>query len=72
MRIDEIVKLDDVLKASQYIKILKNLKVKSKTDIDVVRIKNRVLKSWKAGMKSRKHYNKLLSQINIDLHDLIN
>jgi hypothetical protein len=71
MRIFEIVTLDDVLKASQYIKILKNLKVKSKTDIDVARIKNKVLKSWKTGMKSRKHYNKLLNQLNINLHDLI-
>lgn len=71
MRIDEIDDLNDVLKANQYIKILKNLKVKSKTNIDAARIKNKILKSWKAGMKSRKHYSDLLSQINIDLYSLI-
>jgi hypothetical protein len=71
MRLDEIVSLNDVLKASQFIRLMNGLKVKAGKDINVTRIKNQVLQSWKSGMKSRKHYDKLLSQIDISLNDLI-
>ena len=71
MRIDEIVSLNDVLKGDQYLKLLRQLKAKSKGGINVTRIKNRIIQSWKRGMKHRKHYENLLSQININLNDLI-
>lgn len=71
MRIDEIVTLNDVLKASQYIKLLRSLKARANTDINVTRIKNQVIQNWKKGMKHRKHYDNLLNQINLSLNDLI-
>lgn len=70
MRLDEIVTLNDVLKANQYIKMLRKLKLKSKSDINVMRIKNQVIKSWKRGMKHRKHFDKLLSEVNLSVTDL--
>ena len=71
MRIDEIVQLSDVLKGDQYLKLLRGLKSHSTKDINITRIKNRVIQSWKKGMKSRKHYDDLLGSINISLSDLI-
>lgn len=71
MRLDEIVTLNDVLKSNQYIKLLRHLKTKAKNDINVMRIKNQVIQSWKKGMKQRKHYDGLLSQIDISLNSLI-
>jgi hypothetical protein len=71
MRLDEIVTLNDVLKANQYIKLLRSLKAHAKNDINITRIKNRVIHSWKKGMKHRKHYDDLLSQINLNLNKLI-
>lgn len=71
MRIDELVTLNDVLKASQYVKLLRRLKVHSKTDINASRIKNQIIRSWQSGMKSRKHFNNLLSKIDLSLNDLI-
>lgn len=71
MRLDEIVTLNDVLKANQYIKLLRRLKTKANTDINVTRIKNRIIQSWKRGMKYRKHYDKLLSEIDMSTNDLI-
>lgn len=71
MRLDEIVTLNDVLKSNQYIKLLRHLKAKAKNDINVMRIKNQVIQSWKKGMKNRKHYDSLLTQINISLNSLI-
>jgi hypothetical protein len=71
MRIDEIVTLSDVLKASQYIKLLRHLKAHANTDINVTRIKNRVIHSWKKGLKHRKHYDQLLSEIDLSLNDII-
>lgn len=71
MRLDELVTLNDVLKADQYMKILKSLRSHKTSDINITRIKNRVIQSWKKGMKQRKHYDNLLSKININLKDLI-
>ena len=71
MRLDEIVTLNDVLKANQYIKMLRKLKTKANSDINVTRIKNRVIQSWKRGMKHRKHFDKLLSEIDMSVSDLI-
>jgi len=70
MRIDEVT-LNDVLKSDQYIKLLRSLKTDAKTGINVTRIKNQVIQSWKKGLKSRKHYGDLLSTININIGDLI-
>ena len=70
MRLDEIVKLNDVLKADQYMKILGMIST-DVSDINATRIKNQVIQSWKRGMKNRKHYDDLLSKINISLNDLI-
>lgn len=70
MRLDEIVSLNDVLKADQYIKLLRRLKT-THNDINVTRIKNQIMQSWKKGMKQRKHYDTLLSTIDINLKDLI-
>jgi hypothetical protein len=71
MRLDEIVTLNDVLKANQYVKLLHALSTKAGNDINITRIKNRVIQSWKKGMKHRKHYDDLLSKIDISLNDLI-
>lgn len=71
MRIDEIVTLNDVLKANQYIKLLRHLKAHANQDINITRIKNRVIQSWKKGLKHRKHYDKLLSEIDLSLNDII-
>jgi hypothetical protein len=71
MRLDEIVSLNDVLKADQYIKLLRMIKPSAGNDISVTRIKNQVMQSWKKGMTARKHYDSLLNQINLSLNDLI-
>lgn len=71
MRIDELVKLNDVLKADQYIRLLKHLRARANAGVDVGRIKNQVIQSWKRGMKQRKHYDNLLSSIDVKLTDLI-
>jgi hypothetical protein len=70
MRLVEIVTLGDVLKSSHFIKLLNSIKAKPQ-DLNVTRIKNQVLKSWQKGMRSRKHYEDLLSQIDISLNQLI-
>ena len=69
--IDESVTLSDVLKSDQYIKILRHMKTKTGTDINVTRIKNQIIQSWKSGKKHSKHYAGLLSQIHLNIHDLI-
>lgn len=71
MRLDEIISLNTVLKSDQYITLLKRLKAKANTDINVTRIKNKIIRSWKRGMKHRKHYDKLLSEIDLNTIDLI-
>lgn len=71
MRLDEIVSLHDVIKADQFITLLGKVKPSAGDDINVTRIKNQVLSSWKKGMKSRKHYDSLLNQIHLSLNDLI-
>lgn len=71
MRLDEIVSLNTVLKANQYIKLLRRLKVKSKSDINLTRIKNKIIQSWKRGMKHRKHFDQLLSEVNLSVDQLL-
>lgn len=71
MRLDELVSLNDVLKSDQYVKLLRRLKTDAKNNINVTRIKNQIIQSWKKGMKSRKHYDSLLGSININIGDLI-
>lgn len=71
MRIDELVSLNDVLKSDQYLSVLNMLKVKANSDINITRIKNKIIRDWKRGMKSRKHFDNLLSQIDINLNDVI-
>jgi hypothetical protein len=70
VRLDEIT-LSDVLKSNQYIALLHKLKAQANNDINITRIKNQVIQSWKKGMKSRKHYDDLLGSVNLKLHDLI-
>ena len=70
MRLFEFVTLNDVLKGSQYMKLLHHLNA-SKNDINASRIKNQVIQSWSKGMKSRKHYDELLNKLDISLNDLI-
>ena len=71
MRLDEIVTLGDVLKSDQYIKLLRRLKTEAGTNINVTHIKNQIIHSWKTGMKHRKHYDDLLSKIDLSLNNLI-
>lgn len=71
MRLDEILKLNDVLKADQYITLLKSIKADAKPDINIVKLKNQIISSWKKGQTSRKHYDDLLGTINVSLGDLI-
>ena len=71
MKINEVVSLNDVLKADQYVTLLKKLKIKADNGINVTGIKNKIIQSWKTGMKSRKHFNSLLGEVNLNLNDLI-
>jgi len=71
MRLDELVSLGDVLKTSQYIKLLKNIRPDIESGINSTRVKNQIIQSWKKGHKSRKHYDNLLKKINLSLNDLI-
>jgi len=70
MRLVEFVTLNDVLKGSQYLKLLRHLNA-TKDDINLTHIKNQVINSWSKGMKARKHYDDLLSKVEINLNDLI-
>jgi len=70
MRLDEIVTLNDVLNSDAFIKLMDTIKTKPQ-DLNVTRIKNQILQSWQKGMRSRKHYDSLLSQIDISLNQLI-
>ena len=67
----EDIDLHDALKANQYVKLLHSLKVKADARIEVSTIKNKIIQSWKQGMKSRKHYDDLLHQVHLSLNDLI-
>jgi hypothetical protein len=71
MRLVEIVTLRDILGADSYVKLLRRLTTDAGNDINVTRIKNRIIQSWKKGMKNRKHYDDLLSKVNIKLNDII-
>ena len=69
-KLDETI-LSDVLKSDQYITLLHRLKSDVSRGINITHIKNQVIQSWKKGMKARKHYDNLLSTIDISLNDLI-
>lgn len=71
MRLNELVTLNDVLNSANYQQLVNGLATLSASDINVTRIKNRVINSWKKGMTSRKHYNSLLNKIDLSLNDLI-
>ena len=69
-KLDETI-LSDVLKADQYIKLLHKLRSDVSKGINVTHIKHQVIKSWKKGMKSRKHYDTLLHSLDINLNDIL-
>lgn len=71
MRLDEFVSTDDVLESNQYVKLLKRLKMRAIKDINATRIKNQIIQSWKRGLKNRKHFDKLLSEINTNVDTLL-
>ena len=71
MLINEVVTLKDVISSDQYIRLLHKLKVSAKSDINVSHIKSQIIHSWKKGMKHRKHYDDLLSKINLNITELI-
>lgn len=70
MRLYELVTLNDVLNSDSFIKLMGSIKAKPQ-DLNVTRIKNQVLQSWQKGMRSRKHYNSLLNNIDINLSQII-
>jgi hypothetical protein len=71
MRIDEVIATDDILK-KEYSKIIKHIDTKLPTHIDVGPIKNQILKSWKAGQRSRNHFQNLLKKhLDISLNDIL-
>lgn len=70
-QLNELVTLNDVLKSDHYIKLLKSLRVRAGSDIEILNLKNKIITSWKKGMKSRKHYDNLLKKIHLSLTDLI-
>ncbi len=67
----ELVSLQDILKSSSYVSLLNRLK-NYNSGIDTRHIKNQIIHSWRSGMRSRKHFNGLLNQINLNIKDLIN
>ena len=71
MRIDEIVSLGDILQMDQYIKLLNTMSTKLGSDIDTGGLKSQIIQSWKKGLKKRKHYDDLLSTVNVSLSDLL-
>jgi len=71
MRLDEIVSLNTVLKSDQYIKLLRRLRAKAIDDLNVQRIKNKIIQSWKKGMKKRKHFDSLLAEIDTNVDALL-
>lgn len=71
MRLDEIVSLQSVLKANQYLKLLRRLSVKSVKNIDAARIKNKIIKSWKKGKKHKKYFDSLLAEIDTNVDTLL-
>lgn len=71
MRLDELVTLNDVLNSANYQQLVNGLSARGSSDLNVTKIKNRVINSWQTGMKSRKHYDDLLSTIDLSLNDLI-
>lgn len=68
---DESVSLGDVLKGSQYIRLLRSLKRRASKGINITRIKNRIIKAWRRGKKSRKHFDSLLKEYDLSLDELL-
>lgn len=71
MKIEEVVSLGDVLSMDQYVTLLNKMSTKLGSDIDTNSLKNQIIQSWKKGLKKRKHYDDLLSTVNVSLNDLI-
>jgi hypothetical protein len=71
MRLFELVTLNDVLNSPNYQQLVNGLSIIGRSDPNVMKIKNRIINSWLKGMKSRKHYDSLLNQIDLSLNDLI-
>lgn len=71
MRLNELVTLNDVLNSANYQQLVNGLSTLSATDLNVTKIKNRIINSWQKGMTSRKHYDSLLHKIDLSLNDLI-
>jgi hypothetical protein len=72
MRIDELkINLKDTLTASHYRTILKMLKSDHSTNKNAAHAKNQIIKLWKRGDKEIAHYEKYLTQLNINFRDLI-
>lgn len=69
--VNESVTLGDVLKASQYIRLLRNLKRRINKGINITRLKNRIIKSWRQGMKTRKHFDSLLKEYDMNIDELL-
>lgn len=71
MRIDEVVSLQSVLKANQYLKLLRRLSAKSVQNINAARIKNKIIKSWRRGKKNKKYFDSLLAEIDTNVDTLL-
>ena len=71
MRLDEIVSLSDVLKTPHFNQLVGSLNSRVGHDINITRIKNRIIQAWRRGHRSKKHFAKLLKPLGISLNDLI-
>jgi len=71
MRLDELVTLGDVLSMDQYLKLLGKMSTKLGSDIDTNSLKNQIIQDWQKGLRKRKHYDTLLSTLNISLSNLL-
>lgn len=71
MRLDELVTLGDVLSMNQYVKLLGKMSTKLGSEIDTNSLKNQIIQDWQKGLRKRKHYDTLLSTLNINLSDLL-
>lgn len=60
-----------MIRANQYLKLLRRLKVRAKSNINVTRIKNKIVKAWKRGRKHRKHFDMLLSEVDLSVNQLL-
>jgi hypothetical protein len=70
--IEQDLDVGDVLKPNQVVDLLKSLKLKIDPGIEVDTVGNQIIQSWKKGLKSRKHFDNLLSAVHLKISDLIN